>query len=172
MLMDEGLDTGPVLMTERVPVGPRTTAAELHDRLAALGARMIVAALAGRASGTLTPMPQPAEGVTYASKLAREEGRLDWSRPAAALDRLVRAFTPWPGAWFAHRGERIKVLAAEPAPGSGRAGEVLDGSLTVACGEGALRLTRLQRAGKGPLDSASFVRGFPLPAGTVLEPAA
>src|SRR5690606_4534299 len=113
MQMDEGLDTGPMLRREVVPIGPRATAAELHDTLAALGAQMIVPALQGLASGALKPQPQPAEGVTYAARLTREEGRLDWTRDAAALDRQVRAFTPWPGAWFTCRGERIKVLAAE-----------------------------------------------------------
>jgi methionyl-tRNA formyltransferase len=169
MRMDEGLDTGPVLLREATPLGPRATATELHDRLAALGSRMIVEALQGLAAGTLTAMPQPGEGITYAAKLTREEGRLDWSRPAAVLERQVRAFTPWPGAWFTHASERIKVLAAEPMTGSGRPGQVLDGAFTVACGEGALRLTRLQRAGKAPLDADAFLRGFALPPGIVLH---
>lgn len=168
MVMDEGLDTGPTLLAERIPIGPDETAATLHDRLAALGARLIVAALDGLATGRLQPVPQPAEGVTYAAKLTRAEGRLDWRRPASVLERQVRALAPWPGAWFEAGGDRIKVLAAEPAPGEGPPGRVLDDRLTVACGEGALRLTRVQRAGKAPMGAAEFLRGFPLPAGTDL----
>jgi methionyl-tRNA formyltransferase len=171
MLMDEGLDTGPVLAREAVAIGPETTAAMLHDTLAARGAALLVATLAAWAHGALEPVPQPLAGATYAARLTRAEGRLDWRQPALALDRQVRAFTPWPGAWFDLGGERIKVLAATPAEGRAGAppGLVLDDGPTVACSNGALRLDRLQRAGKASLDAAAFLRGFPLLPGMVLD---
>lgn len=167
MQMDEGLDTGGILLQKALPIGPRTTASELHDALAALGGELIVEALK---DGGLTARPQPAEGVTYAAKLERQEGQLDWRESAAALDRRRRAFAPWPGAWFEAAGERIKVLDSEIAAGSGGTtpGQVLDDALTVACGEGALRLTLVQRAGKTPMAAAAFLRGFDLPPGSVL----
>jgi len=170
MQMDEGLDTGPMLLAERVAIGPETTAAMLHDELAMLGARLIVHALAGRAEGTLRPRPQPAEGITYARKLGRDEGRLEWSKPAAELERAVRALNPVPGVWFRHDGERIKVRAAAVAEsGAGTPpGTVLDAALTIACGSGALRLTRLQRAGRAAVEAEAFLRGYALPAGTRL----
>ena len=170
MQMDEGLDTGGILLAEAVPIGPRTTAEELHDRLAALGARLIVEAIEGRAAGSLASKPQPSVGTTYAKKLRRDEGHLDWRRPAVGLERAVRALNPWPGVFFEHQGERIKVLAAGAAPAtSGVApGMVLDETLRVACGEGALRPLRLQRGGRAPQETAAFLRGYPIPAGTVL----
>jgi len=129
----------------------------------------MVTALEGRATGTLAARVQPAEGVTYAKKLGRDEGRLDWSKPAAALERAVRALNPSPGVWFEHAGERVKVLAAGIVESRGREpGTVLDDVLTVACGAGSLRLLRLQRAGRAPMDAADFLRGYPLPAGTQL----
>jgi methionyl-tRNA formyltransferase len=170
MRMDEGLDTGPMLLDERVTITPEETAETLHDKLAALGAKLIVPALDGLVAGTLAARPQPAEGVTYASKLTRGEARLDWTKPAVVLSRQVRAFAPWPGAWFDHGNEQIKVLAASPAPRADNAppGTIQDDSLTVACGEGALRLLRVQRPGRAPMDAASLLRGFALPAGTRL----
>ncbi len=168
MAVEAGLDTGPMLLQESVPITPATTASDLHDRLADLGARLMTQALAGIAAGTLHARPQPEAGVTYAHKLERDEGRLDWTRPAAVLERAVRALNPWPGVWFEVGGERIKVLAAEAAEGGGVPGTVLDDRLTIACGEAALRLTRLQRPGKAALDAEAFLRGFPLPAGTRL----
>ena len=168
MQMEEGLDTGPMLLAERVPIGPDTTAGALHDRLAALGARLVVEALRGLANGTLEAAPQPQEGATYAPKLDRAEGRLDWRRPAAELERKVRALAPRPGAWFECEGERIRVLAAETAAGEGVPGTVLDDRLTVACGCGALRPIRVQREGRQAMDAAAFLRGRDLPAGTVL----
>jgi methionyl-tRNA formyltransferase len=170
MQMDEGLDTGAILLAERVAIGAKTTAAELHDTLAALGARLIGPALAELAAGRLAPRPQPEAGATYAAKLRREEGRLDWAGSAIALERAVRALNPSPGVWFEVAGERIKVLSAEPAPGATNAppGTILDARLAVACGEGALRPLALQRAGRGPADLDAFLRGFPLPPGTVL----
>ncbi len=168
MAMDEGLDTGPMLLSEAVPIGPDTTGGMLHDRLAESGARLIVQALEGLAAGDLEAVAQPREGVTHAKKINPAEGRLDWRRPAIELERAVRAFTPWPGAWFDHGGGRIKVLAARLESGAGAPGTVLDEALTIACGTGALRLTRLQRAGKSAIDTADFLRGYPLAAGRSL----
>ena len=166
MAMDAGLDTGPMLLSARVAITAGTTGASLHDQLAALGAGLIVPALDGLPDGTITPRPQPADGVTYAAKLSREDGRLDWTQPAAALERQVRALDPWPGAWLSHAGERLKVLAAEPTDDGGTPGTVLDERLTVAAGDGALRLLRLQRPGKAAMDAAALLRGFAIPPGT------
>ena len=168
MQMDVGLDTGPVLLTARVPITPETTARDLHDGLADIGARLLVQAVAGVMAGRLTPKPQPSEGVTYARKLARQEGRLDWSSPAVHLERTVRALNPQPGVWFERGGERIKVLQADVVERAGPPGRILDEHLTVACGEAALRLTLLQRAGRRPTPAEPFLRGFPLPPGTQL----
>ena len=174
MQMDIGLDTGAMLLKDAVPITAETTASSLHDALADMGARLIVQALDGIAAGRLTAEPQPEEGVTYAAKLTREDGRLDWTRDAATVERQVRALTPWPGCWFDIRGERIKVLKAEPAPDTPEAapGTLLDDRLTIACADGAVRLTLVQRPGKAPVDGAAFLRGFALPAGTRLCDAA
>jgi methionyl-tRNA formyltransferase len=170
MQMDEGLDTGPMLLAEPVPIGPQTTARGLQEELAATGARLIVAALDGVALGRLSPRPQPPQGATYAKKLRREEGVIDWRRPAIELERAVRAFDPWPGAFFEHRGERIKILsAAVVAAPSAAPGTVLDQHLTIACGEGALRPVRLQRSGRGAQDADAFLRGYAVPPGTILS---
>jgi len=168
MQMDEGLDTGAMLLKEVTAITAGDTAQTLHDRLSEIGARAIVETLARL--DTLTPAAQPKDGVTYAAKLTKEEGRLDWSKPASVLARQVRAFVPWPGAWFEHRGERIKVLAAQEVgtDASAPPGVVIDGAATVACGAGALQLARLQRPGKGPLPIGEFLRGFALPPGTTL----
>ena len=168
MQVDAGLDTGPMLLAESIPIGPTTTAGGLHDALADIGARLIVQALDGAAAGTLTPMPQTEDGTTYAAKIDKAETRLDWSRPAVELERAVRAFAPYPGAWFELAGERIKVLAAEVTEATGEPGVTLDECLRVACGNGALRLTRVQRAGKGPMDTEAFLRGRTVAAGTQL----
>jgi methionyl-tRNA formyltransferase len=176
MKMEEGLDTGPILLQERLPIGRRVDAGALHDALAALGARLILEALEGLAQGRLAPRPQPADGVSYAAKIDKAETRLDWSRPAIELDRQVRAFSPQPGAWFeltgpGARGERVRLLAAEPKAGLAAPappGSLLDDGLTVRCGDGALRLLRLQRAGGKPMDAAEFLRGRPLSAGASL----
>jgi methionyl-tRNA formyltransferase len=170
MQMDEGLDTGAMLLAESVPIGPKTTAGALHDTLAALGSRLVVEPLAGLAAGTLRPRPQPEAGVTYAAKLRRDEGRLDWRRPAIELERAVRALNPWPGTWFEIAGERIKILAADLVPESSGAapGTVLGDRLAIACAEGALRPTLLQRAGRGAVDLEAFLRGFPVSAGEIL----
>jgi methionyl-tRNA formyltransferase len=171
MQMDEGLDTGAMLLQERMRIAPDMSAGALHDALAALGAKLIVQALDRLAAGRLAPTPQPAEGVAYAAKIDKAETRLDWSQVAAQLACVVRAFSPAPGAWFALEGERIRVLAAAPAPGRAGAapGTVLDDRLTVACGEGALRLLQVQRAGGKPMDADAFLRGRPVTAGTILE---
>ena len=165
MQMDAGLDTGPMLLSQAAAIGSRDTAAGLHDTLAALGASLIVRALheAPRA------VPQPDIGASYAPKLTRADGELDWRQPAEALDRQVRALNPWPGTWCRFGAEVLKVLAAEPAHGSGPPGTVLTG-LVVACGERALRLLRVQRAGRSPLAADAFLRGTPILAGTLLGP--
>ncbi len=164
MQMDAGLDTGPMLLQQAVPIGSRGTAAALHDALQALGATLAVRALAENP----TPMPQP-DGATYAPKLTRADGRLDWALPASVLDRRVRALNPWPGTWCLLGSETLKILEAEPVERGGPAGEVLDAALTVGCGDGALRLLRVQRAGRGPVAAAAFLRGHPLPPGVRLE---
>ncbi len=173
MQMDAGLDTGPILLQEAIPIPPTATAAGMHDLLAFLGAQMIGPALDGLAAGTLVARTQPAEGATYAPRLTREDGALDFSRTAEEVHRRVRAFDPWPGAWFVHKGERIKVLAAGLVPDARAApGTVLAdpefGALVVACGTGALRITHVQREGKPARAAADFLRGYPLPPGTVL----
>jgi methionyl-tRNA formyltransferase len=171
MQMDAGLDTGPILLEAAVPIEPDTTGGGLSETLAALGARLILRALDGIAHGSLKARPQPSDGVTYAAKLQRDEAWLDWKKGADALERQVRAFDPWPGAFFAANGERIRVLAATIVPGEAAAppGTVLDERLTIACGAGQLRPLRVQRAGRGVLDTAAFLRGFRLPPGTVLR---
>ena len=161
MQMDAGLDTGPVLTAARVPIGPGTTSADLHEVLAELGARLLVRALAGVAAGTLRPTPQPESGATYAPKLERMEGRLDWRRPAVELERAVRALNPQPGVWFEHAGERIKVLKAEVADGAGPPGHILDECLTVACGGQALRPRLLQRPGRAVYGSGRLPARLP-----------
>lgn len=167
MQMDPGLDTGPMLLSEAIPIEPGETGGSLHDKLSDLGARLIVAALARLDS--LPVRPQPADGVTYAHKLQRAEARIDWSQPSEVLERRVRAFDPWPGAAFELGGEAIKVRSCAVAGGDGPPGTVLDDRLTVACGEGALRLLRVQRGGRQAIDAEAFLRGFPIAPGTVLR---
>ena len=171
MRMDEGLDTGPMLLAESTPISAGDTAAAVHDRLAALGARLIVSTLDALVGRGLEAVPQPEDGVTYAHKLGKEEGALDWRRPAAELERKVRGFHPWPGTWFEVNGERIKVLQAALALAGGAPGTVSlsrDGFPVVACALGGLKLLKLQRAGKSAQAADAFLRGFALPAGTVL----
>ena len=175
MRMDEGLDTGPMLLAERTPISAADSAEAVHDRLAELGARLIVSTLDGLMRNTIDPVPQPADGVTYAHKLGKEEGALDWRRPAAELERKVRAFHPWPGTWFEFNGERIKVLAAGLALAAGAPGTLAvgrDGFPVVACGVGGLRFLQLQRPGRSAQPADAFLRGFALTAGTVLPPPA
>jgi len=175
MRMDEGLDTGPMLLAESTPISAADTAETVHDRLAELGGRLIVSTLDALVAKTIEPVPQPNDGVTYAHKLGKEEGALDWQRPAAELERKVRAFHPWPGTWFDVEGERIKVLGAALTLAGGAPGTVSigrDGFPVVTCGVGGLKLLKLQRAGKSAQAADAFLRGFALAAGTVLAPPA
>jgi methionyl-tRNA formyltransferase len=166
MLLDEGLDTGPVLAQEAVPIGRHDTAGSLHDRLAGLGARMVAEVLTR--IDDVVPAPQPEAGVTLAAKIDKAEARVDWRRPAVEVDRLIRGLAPFPGAWTEIGAERVKLLLSEVGAGGGAPGEVLDDRLTVACGEGAVRILAAQRSGGGALDAAAFLRGRPVPAGTRL----
>jgi methionyl-tRNA formyltransferase len=170
MQMAEGLDTGPILLQETAPIASGATTAGLSAELAILGGRLIVDALERAARGQLVAEAQPQDGVTYAPKIGRDEGRLDWRRPSIELERRVRAFDPWPGAFFETGGERIRVHSAValPGPAGGVPGMVLDDRLLVACGEGVLRLLRLQRPGRAALDAPAFLRGFPITPGRVL----
>jgi methionyl-tRNA formyltransferase len=167
MRMDEGLDTGPVLATAFTPIGRKTFGA-LHDELAQAGAELIVRTVSQLERGETKEQAQPAQGATYAKKIEKEEARVDWSAPAAEIDCKIRGLSPFPGAWCEYKGERLKILLAEPAPGRGAPGQVLDDALTIVCGEGALKLLRVQRAGRGPMNVADLLRGFPIPRGTML----
>jgi methionyl-tRNA formyltransferase len=160
MQMDVGLDTGDMLLIRDIPITPETYANALHDDLAALGGEMIVEALAKLPKGALTATKQPEAGVTYAAKLERAEAKLDFNADAASLERKIRAFTPWPGAYFELGKERIKVQAAESLDQSGPVGEILDDALTIGCGRGALRPTRIQRPGKAAMDADAVLRGY------------
>ncbi|KAF0117403.1 MAG: methionyl-tRNA formyltransferase [Rhodospirillaceae bacterium] len=172
MQMDAGLDTGPLLLAETVPLAEDVTTGSLHDTLAHLGADVLLRALDGLAAGTLTPRPQPAAGVCAAKKIVESEGRIDWTLAASTLSALVRGFSPWPGAFCLHDGTRLRILMAEVVAGDGAGGvppgTVMDDSLMVACGMGALRLTQIQRPGRAVLPAESFLRGYPLPTGAVL----
>ena len=167
MQMEAGLDTGPVLLRDTLDIGAEETTAQLHDRLAAMGARLIVEALAQL--DDLAPEVQPEEGVVYAAKIDKAEARIDWGRPAAEVDRLIRGLSPFPGAWFEVDGVRVKVLGSRLVEGDGPAGVVLDDALHVACGEGAVALTRLQKAGKGAQDVDVFQRGMQIAVGADLS---
>lgn len=164
MRMEEGLDTGPVLLAERTPIGRKTTG-ELHDELARLGAGLMVRALAALERGTASEQPQPAGGATYAKKIAKDETRIDWTRTAHEIDCRIRGLSPAPGAWCEIHGERLKILYAEPVSGTGAPGIVLDEELRIACGEGALKLLRVQRAGRAAMGPTEFLRGFALKPG-------
>jgi methionyl-tRNA formyltransferase len=169
MRMDEGLDTGPVAMAERVPIGADMTAGNLHDVLACLGADLMVRALGALERGTLILTPQSADGVTYAAKIDKRETRIDWSQPWNAVHDHCRGLSPFPGAWFeigeGARAVRIKVLRTTKGDGSGAPGSVLDDQLTIACGAGAVRILELQRAGRQPMKATEFLRGTPLTPG-------
>ncbi|MSO70933.1 MAG: methionyl-tRNA formyltransferase [Alphaproteobacteria bacterium] len=169
MRMDAGLDTGPMLLAEGFPIAADDTTGTLHDRLAALGAELIVTALAKLHAGELAARPQSAAGVTLAPKIKPEEARLVWTEPARDLARRVRAFAPQPGAFFYLGDHRIKVFATKLAPGEGPPGTVLDEHPTITCGHGALRLLMLQREGKRVLPAAEFLRGMKLPPGAKLS---
>ena len=171
MVMDAGLDTGPTLCRQVVPLDDHLTGGQLHDSLAALGGEMIGCGLADWATGQVKAVPQTDGSVTYAHKLSRAEGQIDWQRSADFLARTIRAFHPWPGCWFMDRGTRLAVKAATVVPNSDmttQAGQVLDADLTIKCGQDALRLDILQRPGKAALPRADFLRGYDLSAGTLL----
>ena len=168
MAMEAGLDTGPILLSQAVPITAETTAAKLQDSLAELGAKMMLEGLEGVAAGSLQPRPQVDAGVTYATKVERDDGRIDWQQPAVVIERMVRAFDPWPAVWFSCRGERIRVRAGAVVEAEGPPGTVLDDEATVACGSGALRLLVLQRPGRAAMAAAAFQRGFPLTVGSSL----
>jgi methionyl-tRNA formyltransferase len=172
MRMSEGLDEGPVLMGEQVRIDALETAGTLHDKLAAVGSRLLPIALAAIERGGAREVPQAEEGVTYARKIKAAEARIDWTRPAAEVDRHIRGLSPFPGAWFEAPSDkgpvRVKALLSRVEDGDGEAGVVLDDSLLIACGDGAVRLLKAQREGKGAQDAEVFVRGFPLAAGTRL----
>ncbi len=170
MRMEEGLDTGPVGMVERVAISPDMTSGELHDRLSAIGADLMVRALAALSRGALRFAAQPEAGVTYARKIGNDEARIDWTRPAREVHDRVRGLSPFPGAFamvdLGKGPERVKILRTALADGGGEPGTVLDGAGTIACGEGAVRLVEVQRAGKGPVAAGDFLRGARLEAGT------
>lgn len=165
MLMDEGLDTGPVLLDERIAIPPGLDSAGLHDAMSAAGGRLIVPTLEGLASGRLIPRPQSSEGITYAAKIGKDEPRINWNESAAQCANRVRAFAPAPGAWAMLDGERVKILKAVAVSGSGAPGAWLGPGLTIACGDGALRLDTVQRAGRTPVSGEEFLRAVPDPAG-------
>jgi methionyl-tRNA formyltransferase len=173
MKMDEGLDTGPVALTERVAIRPNETAGELHDRLMQSGATLMVEALGKLEAGALVLTPQPDEGVIYARKIDKAEARIDWRLPAMEVHNRIRGLSPFPGAWcemtVGGKPERLKILRSAPSAGAGAPGEVIDDRLTVACAEGALRLTELQRAGGRSVTAEEFLRGLKMEKGTELS---
>ena len=168
MRMDAGLDTGDMALIGRTPISPLDTTQSLHDRLAAMGAKLMVDTASRLTAGTLALTPQPEGGITYAAKIDKAEAHIDWTRPAEETERLIRALTPFPGAWFETAGERVKVHRALLTIGEGLPGTIVDDDLTVQCGAGRLQLVSLQRAGKRAMDATEFQRGKPIPAGTVL----
>ena len=169
MQMEAGLDTGPVLLRDAMVIDPTDTTASLHDKLATQGAHLIVEAIEHRLK--LVSTPQSKDGVTYAKKIEKAEARIDWSAPAEVVDRKIRSLSPFPGAWCEYQGERIKLLTSSLSVHSARAGQVcdIDDGLTVACGQGAVRLQKLQRAGKSAQDAPSFLRGLNIPVGAQLD---
>ena len=169
MKMEEGLDTGPIAMAERVAIGADMTTGELHDTLAPLGAKLMLVALGAIERGSLQLTPQPAEGATYATKIDKSETRIDWCKPWNQVHDHCRGLSPFPGAWFELAGNRVKVLRTTKGEGKGVPGTVLDDRLTIACGEGAVRLVELQRAGKHPMQADEFLRGTQVARGAVLS---
>jgi methionyl-tRNA formyltransferase len=168
MQMDEGLDTGPVLMAERVIIG-RKTSGELAETLSRLGADLMGRALGALERGQTSAQPQSADGVTYARKITKDEARIDWRKSATEIDCLIRGLSPWPGAFTEVEGERLKVLYAEPAVGKGTPGTAISDDLLVACGDGAVRLLKVQRAGGRVMEAPELLKGFALPAGTIFS---
>ncbi len=168
MKMDVGLDTGAMAMAERVPIPADLTAGQIHDSLAHLGADLMTRALSALERGTLQLTPQPQDGVTYAQKIDKSETRIDWSKPWGAVHNHIRGLSPFPGAWCELAGSRIKVLRTTRGDGRGKPGAALDDMLTVACGQGAVRIVELQKAGSKPMRADEFLRGTPVPAGAAL----
>ncbi|MBB6308064.1 methionyl-tRNA formyltransferase [Xanthobacter tagetidis] len=170
MRMEAGLDTGPVGLVERIPIGPDMTAGDLHDRMMLVGADLMARALAALERGALAFTPQKAEGVAYAAKIEKAETRIDWTRPAREVHDRIRGLSPFPGAWFPLGADeaRVKVLRSTLADGAGEPGTVLDDALTIACGAGAVRLLEVQKAGKQPAGAAAFLSGNKVPPGTRL----
>ncbi|WP_439365477.1 methionyl-tRNA formyltransferase [Bradyrhizobium sp. DASA03005] len=166
MKMDVGLDTGDVAMAERIAITDSMTALDLHDRLSRLGADLMVRAMAALERGGLQLKAQSEDGVTYAAKIEKAEARIDWSKPARAVLRHIHGLSPFPGAWAELENARVKILRCELAKGAGAPGEVLDDLLTVACGDGAIRIIELQREGKARMQAADFLRGVPLRSGS------
>lgn len=175
MRMEEGLDTGPILLSETIAIANDDTAHSLHDRMAIVGAQLLPRFLAALERGGIVETPQSHEGVTYAEKISSEEARIDWSRPAAEIDCHIRGLSPFPGGWFEVEGEksshRVKALLSCLVDGEGQPGTILaaEDELVIACGTGAVRLLTLQRAGKGPQPGDEFLRGFPLQKGSALK---
>jgi methionyl-tRNA formyltransferase len=169
MRMEEGLDTGPIALAERVPIASDMTAGDLHDALARRGADLMVRALGALERGSLQFTPQPADGVTYAAKIGKGETRIDWAKPWKQVHDHCRGLSPFPGAWFEVAGTRVKVLRSTHGEGSGAPGTVLDDRLTIACGEGAVRLIEVQRAGKQPMKAEEFLRGTQVAKGIALR---
>jgi methionyl-tRNA formyltransferase len=173
MKMEEGLDTGPVGGVERVAITPDMTTGELHDKLARLGADLMLRSIGALERGALTLTPQSADGVTYASKIDKSESRIDWARPWNEVHNHIRGLSPFPGAWFELKGEsgpvRVKTLRSTRGEGKGAPGQVIDDKLTIACGDGAIRILELQRAGKQPMKADEYLRGLPLAAGVVVS---
>ncbi|MGA8323381.1 MAG: methionyl-tRNA formyltransferase [Xanthobacteraceae bacterium] len=169
MKMEEGLDTGPIAMAERVAIGADMTTGELHDTLAPLGARLMLVALGALKRGSLQLTPQAADGATYATKIDKSETRVDWGKPWNQVHDHCRGLSPFPGAWFELAGNRVKVLRTTKGEGKAAPGTVFDDRLTIACGEGAVRLVELQRAGKQPMQADEFLRGTQIARGTVLS---
>jgi methionyl-tRNA formyltransferase len=170
MKMDEGLDTGPMAMAERIPIGPDATSGVLHDTMAQRGAKLMVIAISALERGSLQLTPQPEAGVTYATKIEKSETRVDWKQPWQKVHDHCRGLSPFPGAWFELAGVgRVKVLRTTKGSGSGQPGHVLDDQLTVACGEGSVRLVELQRAGAKPMSADAFLRGTPVALGSELR---
>jgi len=167
MTMNEGLDTGAMALTERLPIDMNMTAGQLHDALAQLGADLMVRALAALEKGALQFTPQPTAGVTYAKKIDKAETPIDWTRPWKAVHDHIRGLSPFPGAWCEWPGAgRVKILRSAQGQGDGAPGTVLDDKLTIACGEGAVRIVELQKAGGKPMQADEFLRGAPVAAGT------
>jgi methionyl-tRNA formyltransferase len=169
MKMDEGLDTGDMAMMERVAIGADMTAGELHDRLAAIGGDLMHRAIGALQRGAMEFATQPEADITYAAKIEKSETRIDWSKPWSEVHNHIRGLSPFPGAWCEMQGARVKVLRTTKGEGNGAPGTALDDRLTIACGDGAIRILELQRAGKQPMKAEEFLRGTAVPRGTVLR---